>query len=341
MLSLTLHTVKAQLTGTAFLQGQVNHTGIKIKFVAQGGIATTDSAFTTASGNYSATIAPGVYSITFSKPGYMDVFYTNGTSVLLTNTTVLSGVTLAPGNAVFVSGSVSGTWTSNNVYVILGDLTIPAGSMLSITAGTKVQFNGHFSINGNGVIKATGTPGNPVLFTSGLQNKSRNDWKQIGLSGSGSSFDNCIFEYASFALNFQSGSANVTNSVFRHCGTLAAYMGAGSPLIENNEVYDLDDDNAVIGIWVEGSASGTISCNYIHDLNSNGWNSYGIIHNSSLVKDNHIKNITGPSPKGIQTRYAGSRNINNCISASGTAIDIDGSWLASKPVYHQQHIIWE
>src|SRR4051812_42233834 len=88
--------LKAQLTGTAFLSGQSNHSGIKVKFNANSGTAVTDSVLTDASGNYSVSISGGIYTVTFSKTGYLPVSYNNNSTQILSNSTVLSSVTLNP-----------------------------------------------------------------------------------------------------------------------------------------------------------------------------------------------------------------------------------------------------
>jgi hypothetical protein len=135
--------ISAQLSGTAFLSGQTNHSNIKVKFTAQSGLAVTDSAFTTAAGNYSINIVSGIYVISFSSQGYIPATYNNAAATLLTNTVTLPAATLTPGNQVIVSGNVSGNWTNNNTYLVNGDITIPNGSVLTIQAGTSVKFNGY------------------------------------------------------------------------------------------------------------------------------------------------------------------------------------------------------
>src|SRR5215216_3055932 len=84
----------AQLSGTAFLSGQTNHSGIKVKFIAVSGTSVTDSTLTDPSGNYNININGGIYSILFSKTGFQPVYYNNNNSVVLTNTTVLTSVSL-------------------------------------------------------------------------------------------------------------------------------------------------------------------------------------------------------------------------------------------------------
>ncbi|MCE5296959.1 MAG: hypothetical protein LLG16_07640, partial [Euryarchaeota archaeon] len=42
---------------------------------------------------------------------------------------------------VYVQGDVSGTWTNENVYYVIGNITIPVGQTLTIEENTTVIFN--------------------------------------------------------------------------------------------------------------------------------------------------------------------------------------------------------
>ena len=83
----------------------------------------------------------------------------------------------ATASTVFTGGNlVNQTWTpAGSPYVIEGDVTVPAGSTLSIQGGTNVQFvNGDMQVSGldatraemtiNGSLNITGTTANPVTF---------------------------------------------------------------------------------------------------------------------------------------------------------------------------------
>ncbi len=72
------------------------------------------------------------------------------------------------GTPTFVSGTIiSDTiWSTTNLYVLNGDLTISAGVTLTIQPGVviKAQVGTHLFVNGK--IIANGTVPNPVYFTS-------------------------------------------------------------------------------------------------------------------------------------------------------------------------------
>jgi hypothetical protein len=64
---------------------------------------------------------------------------------------------------------------------IVGDVTVPAGSTLTVQAGTVVRFKAGLSMTVGGTLKSQGTATQPILYTSirdgaGAGN---GDWKQI------------------------------------------------------------------------------------------------------------------------------------------------------------------
>lgn len=66
------------LTGFAFLRGQTNHSGIKIKFITDTITGAADSTFTSANGSYSVTSPFQKAKIIYSKDKYDLIKYNNG-----------------------------------------------------------------------------------------------------------------------------------------------------------------------------------------------------------------------------------------------------------------------
>ncbi len=66
-----------------------------------------------------------------------------------------------------VSGTLSGSvsWPANSRIAVLGNLSIPAGSTLSIGEGTIVKLNSSVNITNDGHIFINGTEQQPVVFT--------------------------------------------------------------------------------------------------------------------------------------------------------------------------------
>ena len=67
-----------------------------------------------------------------------------------------------------VSGNITTdtTWTSSNIYVITGHLTIDEHITLTIHQGTIIKFDGNKLMAVNGKLIVQGTPSNPVYITS-------------------------------------------------------------------------------------------------------------------------------------------------------------------------------
>jgi hypothetical protein len=329
--------VKGQLSGTAFLSGQTNHSGIKVKFIAQSGMAVTDSAVTNSSGNYSINIASGVYSVALSSPGYISTPYNAGAAVLLTNAVTLSSMTLSPGNAVFVSGNVSGNWTSNNTYLVTGDVAVPAGTVLTIQPGTTIKFNGLYAFNVSGILLAAGTAANPIRFTSNQVPAGRGNWYRLRVSTSASIIDHCIIEYNSEGLNADGASPTISNSVFRHISTIALSVYNSSSQVINNEIYDVvnTQGNAAIGINAANS-NGTgplIECNRVYSVSTAGWNAYGMrVWENGIARNNEVHDVSGYTARGIDVGPSRARVENNHIYNCGSGIQFYYQTVAPEPV---------
>ncbi len=303
----------SQLSGFAFLAGQTNHSGIKVKFNAHPGTAVSDSTTTTSTGSYSTSITGGVYDVVFSKAGYLISNYNNGATIVLTNSVVLNNDTLKPGNQVNVSGNVCGNWTNNNTYIVTGSITVPTGCTLTIQPGTVIKFNSNDTLTANGVLIASGTTANPILFTSNLATQNIGDWYGILAHNSSSIIDNCIIEYCN-GMDATGYNPIISNNVMRNSRS-GVYCNNCSPHIFNNKIYNLITPNGSIGIWVEGTCNAVIECNELYAFGTWGC---GIITNSNLVRNNIIHDIN----EGIQSRSSNSRVENNYLYNCNTGIAV-------------------
>jgi predicted outer membrane repeat protein len=69
------------------------------------------------------------------------------------------------GDTVIPGGTVSGTWTAaGSPYLIHGDITIQAGSLLTIGPGVDVNFQGHYILTVYGELQAVGTETDSICF---------------------------------------------------------------------------------------------------------------------------------------------------------------------------------
>ncbi len=309
--------LSAQLTGNAFLNGQTNHSGIKIKFISNGGTAVTDSTITDSNGSFTINIVGGPYKVSYSKAGYLNIDYNNGTALILTNTVVLNSATLTPGNQILVNGNVSGAWTNNNTYIVNGNLTIPFGQTLTVQQGTSIRFNGHYSITANGVFSAVGSQSSPIIFTSNKINPTSNDWHGIVLNTPGSIIEKCSLEYFFIGVEINNCNPSISENEFRNFYGSAIVTNNSSSIIQNNWIHDFKDYEWSIGIQLEGTGGAIVECNKIHNGGGRGVfaNTNGIVRNNEIYNINEIG-------WGILVNYNSPRIENNFIHHCKVGIDI-------------------
>lgn len=100
-------------------------------------------------------------------------------------------------------GLQSGIWNYDTVYITC-DVSIPNGETLHIESGTRVVFNGHYSVQVQGTIKAIGTAADSIIFrvsdTSGFGNihSTQGGWKGIKFIETAPENDSSSFEYCVF-----------------------------------------------------------------------------------------------------------------------------------------------
>jgi len=143
-------------------------------------------------------------------------------AVAQTNTTTRT-VTVSMSQT--ISGTVTTTtWTG--IVVITGDTVVPASNTLTIAAGTQIQFMyvdqntdgvGDYDLTINGTLDVNGSASEPVIFTVyGNTEKHPKAWNGIILSGTGSTIDHAVVEYADIGLdirdNTTTGNVQVRNS---------------------------------------------------------------------------------------------------------------------------------
>jgi len=180
------------VSGYAFLENETNHSGIMIEFTAKSPSSITDTAYTSSDGKYSIGLSAGMYEIKFIKEGFLS--YTYPEIPTFSVTTALDDVNLETAG---ISGSVSGIWTRDKVYVIKGDITIEEGDTLIIEAGVQVKLK-NTKINVYGLLIAQGSELDSIYFTSYYNPKNPGDWKGIYFydkSNDNSILSYCVVEY--------------------------------------------------------------------------------------------------------------------------------------------------
>jgi hypothetical protein len=111
-----------------------------------------------------------------------------------------------------------------------------------------------------GVLNATGTPDNMIIFTSDSNNPTTYDWDGLGISHG--KLEYAIVEYARYNGFQESSDVIVANNIFRHmleCCICIGHSKSVSPQILNNEAYNCGHEAID---YAGGSA--LIKGNYFH-----------------------------------------------------------------------------
>lgn len=136
---------------------------------------------------------------------------------------------------------------SGEIYVD-GLVTVPKGKTLTIMPGTVVKFkysrdykNFHrgFLLIDEGILKAIGTPTEPIWFTSDAEEPINGDWEGIAIENSKeeNTIKYAIVEYAFIGIRFWTASGTVSNSIVRWINAEGIYMERSDPVIENSTIY--------------------------------------------------------------------------------------------------------
>jgi len=101
-----------------------------------------------------------------------------------------------------VNGNQSGTWTAaNSPYLVIGEILIPSGQILTIEAGVEVNFQGYYKFTVPGNLQALGTETDSIFFTTDVQ---ATGWGGIRFDGADgiSNLSFCRIEYGKTAGNY-------------------------------------------------------------------------------------------------------------------------------------------
>lgn len=327
--------LSAQVQGTAFLSGQSTHSGIAVIFTTTSTSGQTDTTYTQSNGDYSINLTPGVYEVRMQATNYQTVFYNQNQPLLLSGSETLLPVTLTPGSVKYVSGTVSGTWDRDTIYIANSDLTVPNGATLDIEAGTQVYFEPGYQLTVEGRLLAIGTPADQILFSVQAINPGTNEWEGLNFSNLTllSELSYCIVEHTNMAVNVVENATVLTdpsllrlkidNSVIRHCAFGIAMDADRRIEIAENEVYDFD----WYGIGFFGRSVGPnepgpylIRCNKVHDGRYAGIYSLQTEANA-YISGNEVYDM--PNDYGIRySRDGGTLTIeNNVIRNVGRGLE--------------------
>lgn len=280
----------SNVNGNAFLDNDSDHSDIVIKFFPVSGSAVYSEGFTNSSGVFNISVVNGVYNISYEKSGYQT--YVLNDQFISTDMT-LPDVTLNSNLIVYVSGNVSGNWTSSNTYIVTGNITVPVGQTLTIEPNTEIKFDGYFSLIVNGTLNAVGTENNYIIFTSTSSIPTNTDWNQIFIntSSTGSILKYCIIEYGkqdnndNYGIVHIRGELDIENCIIQNSEESAiSVRDAGVVNIIGNQIK-----NCSYGIYVNSSSETTIENNKISNINLIGM-SIHLASNSTTVFSNQVSN---------------------------------------------------
>jgi len=311
LISTSLMAQNINVSGNAFLKEQSDHSGIKVYFEPVSPSAIEDSAFTNSAGAYSKNVAVGIYNVHFLKDGYQPKEIPNQ---FFSETTVLPDVTMPAGTVVYISGNVSGFWITSNIYVVTGDISVPAGDTLTLQAGTQVKFDGNYLLTVSGCIFANGEPGDSIIFTSNQSVPMPGDWGGIVLNYAPvAKFNYIKYLYASNGINGygnQSRQVTITNSRIENLHTDAYGVKLGNQDNQNQCYGTLIlkyNSIKVAGDWVVYSpyaqTNGQFTGNKIISTDGAGSGLYLRYCTSAVVDSNEIV-LGSSSSYGIYGEYS-------------------------------------
>ena len=274
-----------EVTGHAYLDGLNDHSGIKVKFIPYSPTAQLDSVYTNTSGDYAISIQPGVYTIEFSKSGYLPQYYNSGNYITLVGNELLDPITLLPSNGIYVSGSINGNWTNENIYFIVDDAFVAEGNSLTINEGTIIKIYDDCNIQVYGSLFINGTVDNPVLMTCNSNYQTPGAWGNLIFNyANSSSLDYCIMQYGNH-LSAWDSDVILTNCEIKHF--MYGLTFDNCPLIIENNVFfsnNYDEgvkfNNCIDFIFKENQLISDMINNEFKGLYV--FDSYGLIENNVL-----------------------------------------------------------
>ncbi|MCB2213392.1 right-handed parallel beta-helix repeat-containing protein [bacterium] len=290
--------IAVQVDGYCYLEGETDHSGTKVLFLAASPSAVTDSVYTGISGDYQLDVVGGLYDVYFTHDGFHSDDITGQNCfdpITLPDVTLLSTV----GE---ISGAISGILAAGE-YLVVGDLSIVDGETLTIEPGSVFLFDGiyAFTIGSNTTLICQGTETDSIKFTPNYDggitwwvgihflNSNSDDIIEYclitGCAGTGILCDHSdpTISHSSFIGNYGSDSTagiycDHANPVISHCifsenycdsGTAGISCSYSSPIIVDCLIIDNDDWG--ISIWhssnptitnctIEGNSNGAIGC---------------------------------------------------------------------------------
>lgn len=234
---------------------------------------------------------------------------------------------------VWVSGHLTSntTWAPGDTYRLFGDTYVDPAVKLTILPGTEVQIADGFSLVIDGILNASGTELQPIIFTSSLSTPASGAWNTIKFEGNDSGqflLSNVKIRYATNGITVQSlASATIQDSEITNCSSTGILVvGKSNVLISRNLIgnntngISTDTSDTHSGITIEGN---TISNNKQNGIlltsykgSSGNGNISGISILSNIVESNTQTGIS-LSASGYYANVFSVNLTSNIISSNG------------------------
>jgi len=197
----------ATVDGLCYLADSEQHADTKVIFTAVSESAHTDSCLTNEQGYYMCGLSEGIYTCSFSHPGYLTQAYEYGALTFDEGEHTLDDVTLL---VIGYMGEVSGYWPADDNLIVSGYAWVPTGESLMIAQGANVRFYDSGRLEVFGMLQAVGSVSDSIKFSA---YNSSIEWGGIEFSDSEahSRLEYCAIEHA-FGVGGTSGGIHITGN---------------------------------------------------------------------------------------------------------------------------------
>lgn len=254
--------------------------------------------------------------------GSGDVVSINAGDCVISEFTVKNGsngIHLSPPHDITRTLTQNETWSG--VKLINETIIVPEGLTLNIEPGTVIKFKHYrgykepwrrLSLIIFGTLNSTGTPEEPIWFTSDAKDPINGDWSMIPLINSENSvIEHTIIEFGQQGLNLWNSSPKISNSIIRWHNWEGLYLESYSePIVEYNRIYQ----NGYNGIAMEQFNDVILKHNLVSKSGTNGIH---IDASNAYLENNYVleNHANGISLDNHATAEIYANNIENNTAA--------------------------
>ena len=317
--NITLISTSTQISGYAFFEDSIQHSGIDVTFIAQG--VDSFSVETDSFGFYQIILNSQTYSIYYSYFGFDTLNFANQ---YLHGIIEMPDIILSPA-PFHISGNLSGVLTKWD-YIVDGNIFVEDGDSLVLEPGVKFLFGGWFQFTIHGFICAVGTIEDSIYFQPA---DSINDWRTFEIDYRGLSPNEIELAYCYFRGAAESGlNCYDTDITISNCTFTSNEASWGGGIYCNNSDVTLSNceinDNfstSAGGLYFTQSSAIIDSC-YIHNnIASNTGGGVGSYNsNVEITYTDIISNSNQAHGGGVYISGPNSNSsIKNCFFGENSA----------------------